>query len=136
MTGNWRCTLDVKGRLAVPSKLRSELGERFHVTKGAEGCLTAYSDESWQEMSERIKTYPSARQRVLRRMLFANAATCEPDAQGRILIPKELRDYAGLGKDVTFIGVDESAEIWDTAKWEEFNASLTADDLAAALDEI
>ncbi len=136
MTGSWKCSLDAKGRIAVPAKLRSELGERFHVTKGAEGCLSAYSQESWDEMSAKIKTYPPARQRVLRRMLFANATTCEPDAQGRILLPKELRDYAELGREVAFIGVGDTAEIWDSAKWEEINASMTAEDLANALDEV
>ena len=135
MTGSWKCLLDAKGRLAVPAKLRTELGERFYVTKGVDGCLSAYSEEGWLGMEAKIAAMPSARARVLRRMLFANAVTCEPDAQGRIIIPKELREYASLEREISFIGIGESAEIWDSAKWDSFNAGMTAEDLAAALDE-
>lgn len=135
MTGSWKCLLDAKGRLAVPAKLRAELGERFYVTKGVDGCLSAYSEGGWLAMADKIAQMPSARARVLRRMLFANAVVCEPDGQGRIIIPKELREYASLEREISFIGLGESAEIWDSASWESFNAGMTAEDLAAALDE-
>ncbi len=134
MTGSWKCTLDAKGRLAVPAKLRTELGERFYVTKGADNCLSAYSETEWARMADKVSQMPSARARVLKRMLFANAVTCEPDGQGRIIIPKELREYASLEHDISFIGVGEWAEIWNSKTWEEFNNSMTAEDLAAALD--
>ena len=89
-------TLDAKGRLAVPSRLRDELGGIFYVTLSMDRCLSAYSAESWQRFSDKVDAMPFVEQRKKMRPLFAFAARCEADAQGRILLPQNLRDYAGL----------------------------------------
>ena len=112
MTGEYMHTLDAKGRLAVPSRLRDELGGVFYVTLSMDRCLSAYSAESWQRFSDKVDAMPFVKQRKMR-PLFAFAARCETDAQGRILLPQNLRDYAGLTKDVTIVGCNNHAEIWD-----------------------
>ena len=134
MTGQYQHTVDAKGRLFIPAKLREELGETFYVTMGMDGCLSVYSDESWAKFTEKFEALPYTRTKAMR-PLFANAAKCEPDAQGRILIPAKLRAYADLKKDVTVIGVAKRAEIWSTERWDAMEAEQS-EDMFAALDEM
>ena len=113
MTGEYHHTLDSKGRLFIPSKLREELGDVFYVTLSPDKCLSAYSAESWKAFTEKVNAMPYVKQRKMR-PLFAYAAKCELDSQGRILIPQNLREFAGLKKNVTVIGCNNHAEFWDT----------------------
>ena len=124
MTGIYQHTIDTKGRLAIPARLREELGSEFHVTLSVEKCLTAYSPESWDKFMEKIKSMPKVKQ-VKMRPLFAHAAKCELDAQGRILIPQALRDFAGLKKNVSVVGAGECVEFWDSDAWAEVDAIET-----------
>ena len=103
MTGEYQHSLDSKGRLFIPAKLRDELGEVFYITLSMDRCLCAYSSENWQLFSEKVNAMPYVKQRKMR-PLFAHAARCELDSQGRALIPQNLRDYAGLSKAVTVVG--------------------------------
>ena len=136
MTGEYQHTLDAKGRLAVPSRLREELGTVFYVTLSMERCLNAYSSESWQRFSERVDAMPFVQQRKMR-PLFAFAARCETDAQGRILLPQRLREYAALTKDVTVVGCGNHAELWDAARWEEQHLlEMTPENIAAVMEEL
>jgi MraZ protein len=116
MTGVYQHTIDAKGRLAIPARLRDELGDSFYVTLSAEKCLSAYSNESWNDMMERIKALPRLSQKKMR-PLFAHATKCELDSQGRILLPQTQRDYANLKKNVTVVGTGELVEIWDSEEW-------------------
>ena len=136
MVGKYRHTVDPKGRLFVPSKLREELGDAFYVTLGLDHCLSVYTEAGWAAIVEKYNALPLAKARKMR-FLFANAAKCEPDKQGRFLIPTELRDYAGLKQDVTFIGQAGHAEIWDSDTYDALEAeSLTPENLAAAMEEL
>lgn len=136
MTGQYQHSIDSKGRLFIPAKLREELGDTFYVTMGADQCLSVYSEASWDNFTEKFESMPYTKSRRMR-PLFANAAKCEPDAQGRILLPAKLRNYAGLKKDVTVIGVSNRAEIWDTAAWtEEEDKELNPENLAAVMEEL
>ena len=136
MTGQYQHTVDAKGRLFIPAKLREELGETFYVTMGMDGCLSVYSDESWAKFTEKFESLPYTRTKAMR-PLFANAAKCEPDAQGRILLPAKLRAYAGLQKDVVVIGVSNRAEIWDAEKWYAVEAAeLNPDTMGAVMEEL
>ena len=136
MVGKYRHTVDPKGRLFVPSKLREELGDAFYVTLGLDHCLSVYTEAGWEAIVEKYNALPIAKTRKMR-FLFANAAKCEPDKQGRFLIPTELRDYAGLKQDVTFIGQAGHAEIWDSDTYDALEAeSLTPENLAAAMEEL
>ena len=116
MTGVYHHSLDTKGRLFIPARLREELGDVFYVTLSMEKCLTAYSSESWEKLMEKIKAMPKVKQ-IKMRPLFAHAAKCDLDGQGRILLPQALRDFAGLTKNVTVVGSGECAEFCDTDAW-------------------
>ena len=136
MSGQYQHTVDAKGRLFIPAKLREELGETFYVTMGMVGCLSFYSDESWAKFTEKFESLPYTRTKAMR-PLFANAAKCEPDAQGRILLPAKLRAYAGLQKDVVVIGVSNRAEIWDAEKWYAVEAAeLNPENMGAVMEEL
>lgn len=99
MTGIYQHTLDAKGRLFIPAKLREELGDTFYVTISSEKCLSAYSTDNWKVMSDKVNAMPYVKQKKMR-PLFAFAARCELDGQGRILLPQNLRGFAGLSKSV------------------------------------
>lgn len=136
MTGQYQHSIDNKGRLFIPAKLREELGDTFYVTMGVDGCLSVYSDESWSRFTEKFESLPYTKTRAMR-PLFANAAKCEPDAQGRILIPAKLREYANLKKDVVVIGVSNRAEIWNADAWTALEAEeLNPENLAAVMEEL
>ena len=121
MVGKFNHTVDPKGRLFVPSKLRDELGDSFYVTLGLDHCLSVYTEEGWQAIVDKYNALPISQARKMR-FLFANAAKCEPDKQGRFLIPTTLREYAGLKQEVTFIGQAGHAEIWDSEAYDKLEA--------------
>lgn len=133
LIGEYSHNMDAKGRLILPSKFRSELGERFIVTKGFDGCLYGYSIEEWNNIEEKIKTLPLVTGKDARnftRFFFSSAIECEIDSQGRILISQNLRDFAMLKKEVVIIGVSSRIEIWSKEKWNEYNESQDSEDIA------
>ena len=136
MTGNYKHTIDAKGRLFIPAKLRDELGGRFYVTKGLDNCLFVYPEPVWKEIEAQMMKLPLSKSRDLQRGLFAPAELCEPDSQWRIVVPQRLRAYAKLEKDVTVLGVGNRAEIWDTEKWDTIDESFDADTMADAMDSL
>lgn len=136
MTGVYRHTLDAKGRLFIPAKLREELGDIFFVTLSMEKCLSAYSAESWDRFMEKIKAMPRVKQ-IKMRPLFSHAARCELDSQGRILLPQALRDFAGLIKNVAVVGAGECAEFWDEDSWNEIDSDeTTPENIAEVFTEL
>ncbi len=136
VTGVYRHTIDTKGRLAIPSRIREELGEVFYVTISMEKCLTAYSSESWDRFMEKIKAMPRVKQNKMR-PLFAHAAKCELDSQGRVLIPQALRDFAALDKNVAVVGTGECAEFWDEDAWNAIDVvETTPENIAEVLQEL
>ena len=118
--GEYNHSVDAKGRLIVPSKFREQLGNEFVVTKGLDGCLFVYSNEEWHriEESRREKPLTSKDARKFLRFFFAGAANCEVDKQGRILLPANLREYAGIEKDVVSVGVLSRVEIWSKERYD------------------
>lgn len=136
LIGEYAHSLDSKGRVNFPAKLRESLGSRFFITKGLDGCLFVYSEEEWKALENKIRALPMSKGRQLQRFFFAGAAEAEPDKQGRVLIPNSLREYAGLEKDIMFVGTLVRAEIWDKEKWEQNCNALTADMIAEAMDEL
>ncbi len=136
LIGEYQHNIDVKNRVIVPAKFREDLGERFYVTKGLDGCLFVLSEQGWQDLQEKIVAMPISKARQLQRFFFSGAAEVEPDKQGRILIPQSLREYASIEKDVTFIGTGGRAEIWGTERWAQFNSDLTEDSIAEAMDAL
>lgn len=136
MYGKYSHTVDPKGRLFVPAKLREELGDAFYVTLGLDHCLSVYTEESWQAILDRYNALSLSQSRKIR-ALFANAAKCEPDKQGRFLLPVGLRQYASINQEVTFIGQGNHAEIWDSELYAEMEQEqLIPENLAAAMEEL
>ncbi len=134
MTGTYEHTLDAKGRVFIPFRLRPELGDVFYVTISADPCLSAYSQSSWDRFYEKVLAMPK-RQQLRMRPLFANACRCELDGQGRVLLPQKLRERIGLEKDVTIVGNGECAEFWDTAAWNKVSEQESSEENLAGLYE-
>lgn len=138
--GEYNHTIDPKGRVIVPAKFREALGDEFVVTKGFDDCLYAYDNDEWTTFEGKIKqlplTNPSARK--MQRFFLAGACSCEVDKQGRINIPANLRDFAGLTKDVVLVGVAGHVEIWDKARYDEMmlGEDMNMDEIAANLESL
>lgn len=136
LTGEYSHTLDVKGRLFMPAKLRENLGSCFVVTISMDKCLSVYSAESWKAFSEKSNAMSYVQQRKMR-PLFAYAARLELDNQGRILIPQTLRAFAGLSKNVTIVGCNNHAELWDSEAWRAVSElEITPENIAAVMEEL
>ena len=135
LMGTYEHTMDAKGRMAFPTKLRDRLGVSFIVTIGLDGCLFVYSNEDWEEFTQKLQTLTGAKAKAAK-MFIVNACVVEPDKQGRILIPQNLREFAGLDHDITVLGVNNRAEIWDSAKYKSYSDDITDEMLSDALSEL
>ncbi len=137
LIGEYRPSIDPKGRISFPSKLREALGESFVITKGLDDCLSVYRMEEWNKLVEKVSALPAAKARYIQRFIFAGAADVEPDKQGRVLIPQTLRDHAQLGGgEVVVVGLSDHAEIWNAEKWDKSNAEITSEMVAEVMDEL
>jgi MraZ protein len=123
LMGEYNHTLDNKGRVIVPARLREELGDNFIITRGLDNCLFLYPMEEWLALENKLKGLPftKAEARAFTRMFFSGASELEIDKQGRVLIPPVLREHAGLKKELIFLGVSSRAEIWSKENWEEYS---------------
>ena len=134
--GEYSHTIDAKGRLIVPAKFREQLGDEFVITAGLDGCLFVYGQKEWQTFEEKLYalpiTNPSARK--FSRLFLANACSCDFDKQGRVLLPQNLRDIAGLTKDVILAGVGSRIEIWDRDRWVETSTYEDMEEVAANME--
>ena len=132
LMGEFEHTLDTKGRISMPAKLRKDMGDAFILTKGLDGCLFAFSSEEWLNFETKLKSLPlsdkNARNFV--RFFLAGATECEIDKQGRFLIPSNLRQAANLEKDAVIIGVGTRLEIWNKSTWKSKYEEISADEIA------
>jgi len=136
VTGTYEHNFDAKGRLIIPSRLREKLGDACYVTLSYDPCLSIYSETEWEAFRAKVDSRPQAESRQMR-VVFANTARCEFDAQGRILIPQKLRSFVGLTKNVTIIGFSNHAEIWDREKYAEVEAEeLSLENIATAWKDL
>ena len=124
LIGEYEHSLDVKGRLILPAKIREDMGDKFIVTKGLDGCLFGFSQNEWTNFEEKLKTLPLTNKnaRDFVRFFLSGATECEIDKQGRFLITSNLREYATLEKDAIIIGVGTRIEIWNREKWKSYNS--------------
>ena len=132
VTGKYTHGLDAKGRLIIPAQMRRELGDVCYVVRGSDKCLFVYSEAGWEKFCAQFEGVRLSDSSALR-YIFANSATCELDAQGRILVPTELRKYAGIDKDVTIIGLPGRAELWDSEEYEKAEQAVFAEKSMAQL---
>ncbi|MEA4833418.1 MAG: division/cell wall cluster transcriptional repressor MraZ [Oscillospiraceae bacterium] len=135
LIGEYRYSVDVKGRLFIPAKLREEMGNELILSKSVDKCINVYSRQQWESYCSKIKQLPEIKAREVKRFLFSTAQECEADSQGRAAISAGLREYAGLVKDVVIIGVDDRLEIWDAAKYDALNAGYNNAELVGILTE-
>ena len=136
MTGKYRHGIDSKGRLAIPARLRDELGAGFYVTIGLEHSLMILTEAGFTSIVEKMRSLPMAEAQKLR-FFFANALRCEPDKQGRILLPQELRNYAHLTENAVILGFGDKAEIWDADTYDKMEQNfLEAGSMDAVLSSL
>jgi len=140
LIGEYSHTIDAKKRLAIPSKLRKELGERAVLTRGLDTCLFLYPEQEWKKLTEKLGELPvgQASTRSFLRLMLAGAVEVELDQLGRILVPDYLKEYAGLKQRVVITGVYNRLEIWDEEKWGNYKGDVekNTDMIAEKLGEL
>ncbi|WP_105614972.1 division/cell wall cluster transcriptional repressor MraZ [Vallitalea okinawensis] len=138
--GEYKHTVDTKGRLIIPSKFREQLGENFIITKGLDECLFVYPIDEWKAFESKLKTLPLSNKNARKfvRFFLAGARECEIDKQGRTLLAANLREYATIEKEVFLIGVSNRVEIWSKDQWNAYNNVEDFDptELAEAMEEL
>ncbi|MBX5465229.1 MAG: division/cell wall cluster transcriptional repressor MraZ [Clostridia bacterium] len=124
LIGEYRHSLDAKGRMTVPARFREELGSRVVLTRGLDRCLFVYPVPAWEQLRAGLARLPftQADVRAFARLFFAGAVEGEVDRQGRLLIPSALREYAGIEREIAILGLSERVEIWSAAAWEAYAA--------------
>ena len=140
LIGEYIHSLDSKGRLIMPAKLREDMGEKFIITTGLDGCLFGFSMPEWKQFEYKLKTLPITNKnaRNFVRFFLSGATECELDKQGRFLIASKLRAVAALDKDVAIIGAGTRIEIWNKEKWEEHNSeeNLSIEEIEKNMEEL
>ena len=136
--GSYSHSVDDKGRLIMPARFREGLCGSLHITIGLDDCLVVYNDKEWNALAKKINDLPFTNKaaRHLSRSFLGNSAEIELDKQGRILIAQNLRELAGIGRDVVLIGIGEQIEIWDRDKWLDTSDKVDADDFEASLESL
>ena len=131
--GEYNHTIDTKGRMIIPAKIREQLGEVCIVTKGLDNFLAIYTEEEWKKISAALQSQSSTKAsvRALKRFVFGSAAELEYDKQGRVLIPVPLREYASLDKQAVIVGAGDHVEIWSREKYDYYD-----DQVAESMEEL
>ena len=138
--GEYQHNMDPKGRVIIPAKFRDALGEKFVATRGLDNCLFVYPMDEWSILEQKLVTLPitSKNARAFVRFFFSGATECELDKQGRISIPANLREYAGIDKELVIIGLANRIELWAKERWDVYmkEAENSYEDIAAAMEEL
>lgn len=140
LLGEYKHTVDEKGRMAIPSKFREKFDSGAIITRGLDKCLFVFSAVEWQALATKLVALPLAQSssRAFARLMLSGAADVKLDAQGRILIPESLRDYARLKKQAVATGMYTRMEIWDAEEWKGYKmrTESAADEIAEKLGEL
>jgi MraZ protein len=138
--GEYQHTIDPKGRIAVPNKFRNQLLEGVVVTRGLDNCLFLYSKTEWQKIAEKLSNLPISQKdaRAFARLMLAGAMDVEIDKQGRINLPKYLRQYAALNNRAVIAGLYNRLEIWNPKNWGEYKTGTEKEgsEIAEKLGEL
>ena len=137
LMGEYRNSLDAKGRIVIPSKFREELGNKIILTRGLDGSLFIYSEDAWNKLTEKLQTlsFTEKESRNFTRFLLSGANTLEFDKQGRIIIPSYLKEYANFTKEVVLVGVLNRVELWSQDAWDKFMTD-NFDDLSSISSDL
>lgn len=140
LLGEYKHTVDPKGRVAIPAKFREKFTAGAIVTRGLDRCLFIFSKSEWEILAQKIISLPLAQadSRAFARLMLAGATDVELDVQGRILIPDSLRSYANVKKQVVVTGMYTRVELWDMDAWEAYKKKTegAADEIAEKLTEL
>lgn len=138
--GEYSHLIDEKGRVAIPSKMRRDIGSGAVVTRGIDRCLWVFPKKEWQALAEKLAALPlsDANSRAFSRLMLAGAMEVEFDSQGRALIPGYLRTYAGIKKETTIAGLYNRLEIWDAKTWNEYKTKTekATDEISKAMADL
>ena len=135
-TGEYRHSVDEKGRLAVPARFRTQLDGGAFISKWIDGCLAIFTRAEWDQLADKVGSLPIAdpNARNFSRFIFSSAFDFELDRQGRLVVPPGLRSWAGLEADAIVVGARDHAEVWSPARWAQYQAQIeTAEALAEHL---
>jgi len=140
--GEYEVTLDAKGRFLLPAGFKKQLPEEgashFVVNRGIEKCLSLYPTQSWEpifsELSKLNDFDPKVRE--FRRFFLNGATQMELDSAGRLLIPKNLAEYAGLEKDIVLVSAINKIEIWDKNKYKEFFETFSPENFSKLANDV
>ncbi len=121
LVGKYDQNIDAKGRVNIPSKFRSSLGETFIVAVGDEKCVNIYPLSEWDAFMERVNTVPVEDRAMLMRYIQQTSAECDLDSQGRVVIPPQIREYAELTREIVVIGEHKKVEVWSLDNWNAYS---------------
>jgi len=133
-TGEYRHTVDDKGRLAVPARFRADLAQGAQVSKWIDGCVAVFPRADWETLAEQVAPLPITDQdvRTFQRFLFGAAFEIELDRQGRFVLPSVLRVFAGLEAEVVVVGARNRLELWSPPRWDHYSAQMDQPEVLAA----
>ncbi len=136
--GEFDHSVDDKGRVIIPTRFRSSLGERFYMTKGLGGCIFVYTDAAYKDLSETLSSQRQLDEHTMRLQRFFTSTEVSVDGQGRVAIPIKLREYAKIGDqgEVVIVGTGSRIEIWSGKSWERYNDDLTAEMITESAREL
>jgi MraZ protein len=132
-TGEYRHSVDDKGRIAVPARFRAQLMTGAYVSRWMESCLAIHTEAGWNDLADRMAALPitDTNGRLFSRFVFSGAAPAELDRQGRVLIPAFLRDSIGLAAEAVVVGTRDHVEIWAPGQWDDYRRALDDPDALA-----
>lgn len=138
--GEYKHTVDNKGRVAIPAKFRQKLKKGSVVTKGLDNCLVIYPQSEWQELAGKLSSLPisQANSRAFSRLMLAGAMDVDLDKQGRVVLPEYLRSYATIEKKAVIVGLYNRLEVWSEDKWLKYSQETesSSNDIAEQLAEL
>ncbi len=123
LVGRYDQSIDAKGRVNIPAKFRSSLGENFVASVGDEKCVCIYPMEEWNAFMERVKAVSVSDRAMVMRYIQKTSAECEADSQGRVVIPPQIREYAELTKEIVVVGEHTKVEIWSLDNWNKYTST-------------
>ena len=115
--GSITYSIDSKKRIFIPSKFREDLGNTFYITRNIDNCLTIYTEEEWAAFRQKLNRIPDSVGVAAREHFFSAAQLCQPDSNGRIILPDSLIKYAEINKNVVFVGTDDKITVWSEENW-------------------